>query len=93
MVWLVYGWSGNSHQAFFAKRFSKTITWTAFPLHLLLCVPLGIRQVFPRRLLAPSDFDNGQTILQRRCRQNVSRYRFATVPFTGRSLPRSLDSK
>ena len=39
--------------AFFAKRFSTIITWTAFPLHLLLCVPLGIRQVFTRRLLAP----------------------------------------
>ena len=37
-----------------------------------------------------SDLENGQTILQQRCRQNVSRYRFATVPFIGRSLPRSL---
>ena len=51
--------------------------------------PPGLHAAFA----CPSDFENGQTILQRRCRQNVSRYRFATVPFTGRSLPRSLDSK
>ena len=53
MVWLIYGRSRKSRQAFFASRFSTTITYTALPLHLLFCVPLGIGQIFVRRLPAP----------------------------------------
>ena len=49
MVWLIYGRSRKPRRRSLQVAFLRL----ALPLHLLFCVPLGIGQIFVRRLPAP----------------------------------------